>query len=158
MSNKIWRHSSGKSGESPVISRKIRANCRHILFYTSRRRRGRVLQATRVGLIVARGSPGRMLSGPRDRPRALVGATGQMKKDGAPQRRGMEERAKPCDSYLEEQPGAEHLFESNTKESATRMSESRTLKINAAPKIAAPGRRCPKAVVSGTRFSYTISV
>jgi hypothetical protein len=64
-----------------------------------------------------------------------------MKKDGALQRRGMEERAKPCDSYLEEQPGAEHLFESNTKESATRMSESRTLKINAAPKIAAGRRR-----------------
>src|SRR5208337_2355478 len=113
MSNKIWRYSAGKRGESPAISGAARPVTAIIDFTRIVGDEGRVLRAVRAGLIVAGGSAGSILGGPSNRSRTLVGGLSLVKKDRALELGWVEIKPRPRDSCQEESPSAEHQLRSN---------------------------------------------
>src|SRR5208337_3740420 len=113
MSNKIWRYSAGKRGESPAISGAAGPVAAIIDFTRIVGDEGRVLRAVRAGLIVAGGSAGSILGGPSNRSRTLVGGLSLVKKDRALELGWVEIKPRPRDSCQEESPSAEHQLRSN---------------------------------------------
>jgi hypothetical protein len=113
MSNKIWRSSAGKRGESPAISGAAGPVTAIIDFTRIVGDEGRVLRAVRAGLIVAGGSAGSILGGPSNRSRTLVGGLSLVKKDRALELGWVEIKPRPRDSCQEESPSAEHQLRSN---------------------------------------------
>src|SRR5271157_220841 len=113
MSNKIWRYSAGKRGESPAISGAAGPVTAIIDFTRIVGDEGRVLRAVRAGLIVAGASAGSILGGPSNRSRTLVGGLSLVKKDRALELGWVEIKPRPRDSCQEESPSAEHQLRSN---------------------------------------------
>src|SRR5271157_126651 len=113
MSNKIWRYSAGKRGESPAISGAAGPVTAILDFTRIVGDEGRVLRAVRAGLIVAGGSAGSILGGPSNRSRTLVGGLSLVKKDRALELGWVEIKPRPRDSCQEESPSAEHQLRSN---------------------------------------------
>src|SRR5271157_1624283 len=113
MSNKIWRYSAGKRGESPAISGAAGPVTAILDFTRIVGDEGRVLRAVRAGLIVAGGSAGSILGGPSNRSRTLVGGLSLVKKDRALALGWVEVKPRPRDSCQEESPSAEHQLRSN---------------------------------------------
>src|SRR5271157_651178 len=158
MSNKIWRYSAGKRGESPEISGAAGPVTAIIDFTRIVGDEGRVLRAVRAGLIVAGGSAGSILGGPSNRSRTLVGGLSLVKKDRALELGWVEIKPRPRDSCQEESPSAEHQLRSNGPGDQRPAACIENVENQCSPKNRCQGEREPevpstKDVIAGSTVS-----